>query len=171
MKNLLSGIMFLGLASLMYSQSSDTTVNEVKLSDVTVSPINADYMNEVVGGTNSIRVFTLEKKASRYDFKASPSFIEGGFTKIQFSQKNGRIIASFNSHGKILTASEKYVDLKLPPKVRNAVSQEYEGWKLQRTVYSVNYHHKRGAKKAYKIRLTKDGLKKNLTFDVQGNQI
>jgi len=172
MKNLLSGIMILGLASLMYSQSADTAMEEVKLSDVTITPpINADYMNEVSGGTNSIRVFTLEKEASRYNLKESPFYNERGLSKIQFSQKNGRIKATYNVNGKIVRASERYEDLKLPVAVRNAAYKQNPDWSMQGNVYLVSYHHKNGTTKVYKIHFKKGSQKKNLTFDSDGNQI
>lgn len=171
MKNLLSGIMILGLASLMYSQSSDTAMDEVKLSDVTVSPINGDYMNEVSLGTNSIRVFTLEQKASRYKLKESPFFNERGLSKIQFTQKKGRIKATYNVNGKIVAASERYEDLKLPVAVRNTVYKQNPDWSMQGNVYTVNYHHKKGTTKVYKIHFKKGSQKMNLKYDADGNQI
>jgi len=171
MKKFLIGIMILGLASLGYSQGSDTAMEEVKLSDVTVTPINAGYMSEVSGGTISTRVYRLEKEASRYNLKESPFFNRGGISKIQFSQKNGRITATFNDDGKILSALERYKDLILPAAVRNSVFKQYADWDMKSNVYLVNYHHKKGAKKVYKIQVEKDGKKKKLTYDEDGNQI
>lgn len=171
MKKFLIGTMILGLASLGYSQGSDTAIEEVKLSDVTVTPINAEYMNEVHGGTGSIRVYTLEREASRFNLKESPFFNEGGLSKVQFSQKNGRISATYSFDGKILSANEKYKNLILPKAVRNAVYEQYSDWDIDSTVYLVNYNSKRGAKKVYKITVKKGPHKMNLKYDVEGNRI
>lgn len=171
MKKIMIGIMILGLASLGYSQGSDTAMEEVKLSDVTITPLNAEYMSEVGGGFIATRVFTLEREASRYNLKESPFYNKSGLSKIQFSQKNGRISATYNFDGKILSAHEKFKNLILPAAVRNAIFNQYSDWDINGNVYLVNYHHKKGARKVYKIQLKKGPLKMNVKYDVEGNQI
>lgn len=171
MKKLIIGIMILGLASLGYAQSATSEMEEVKLSDVTLTPLNTDYLNKMQEGNIADRVFILEKKASRYNVKESPFFNPLGLSEIYFSQKRGKILATYNSNGKIVSTSERYKDLILPMPVRNAVFKGYPGWTIYGNTYLVSYWQNKGTKKAYKIKIRKDGLKKNLKFDVDGNRI
>lgn len=169
MKKLLIGTLFIGLASLGFSQSSNDVMEEVKLSDVAVTP-NQAYLDKVRDGTISYRVFTLEKKASRYTIKESPFYNgSGGLHKIKFAQKIGNILATYDPKGKILSTSERYKNVMLPKAVRNRVYTEYPGWKMEDNAYLVSYHHKKGTKKMYKIQVRKDRLKKNLKIDAEGN--
>ncbi len=170
MKKLLIGILIIGLASLGYSQASDTAMEEVKLSDVTIMPLNPDYLDKV-GESLSPWVFTLERKASQFDIKKSPSFIQGERSEILFTQRKGKINATYDSKGKIISTQEKYSNLLLPSVVRTAVYRAYPDWNMEKNTYHVSYNHKKGAKKVYKVQIRKEGVKKNLKFDVNGNGI
>ena len=64
MKKFLIGTIFLGLASLGYSQSSDFNKNE-KISSIEVIPTDQVYLDKVSDETFSERVYTLERKVSR----------------------------------------------------------------------------------------------------------
>lgn len=170
MKKLVIGTLCLGLASLGFSQSADVDFGQVKLSDVTVSPINLDYIDKVREGAVSEKVFIMEKKASRYNIKESPFFNnhEESF-EIRFIKKNGRITAIYDRNGKIRSTSERYKNLRLPPAVRNSVYKAYTGWTMVGNAYMVSYHCNRGVKKIYKVKMAKGDLQKNLKIDTQGN--
>ncbi len=171
MKKLLIGTLFIGLASLGYSQNTNITAEEVKLSDVTITSVNFEYLDKVREGTLSERVFTLEKKASRFNLKESPFFNPGGLNLFRFTKRNDKIVATYNDDGKILSTQEVYNNILLPPTVREALYLAYPDWNLQKNKYLVSYNHRNGAKKVYKVQIRKDGIKKNLKFDVDGNGI
>ncbi len=172
MKKFLIGTMIIALASLGYSQGANHTMDEVRLSDVTITPINIDYIEKVREGILSERVITLEKKASRYNIKESPFFnIHSKVFEIRFKHRNGRINAVYNRNGKIVSAYEWHKNLKLPPAVRNAVFRIHPDWQMYRNAYLVSYRHRKGAKKLLKIQIRKDGLTKSLKFDIDGNRI
>ena len=166
MKKLFLGMLFLGLANLAYAQNSDGASEEIKLSDVEVTPINLPYLDKVQEGVRSEWVITLEKKASRYNVKTSPYF--GGplaLSKVKFAHRNGSIFATYNPEGKLLHTHERYENIALPNAIRNRVSSEFPEWSMSKNIYSVNYNHKKGAKKLYKIQVEKDGIKKSLKLD------
>ncbi len=170
MKKLLIGTLFIGLASLGYSQASDAEMEEVKLSGVTMKPLNLGYLDKV-GESLSPWVFTLEKKASQFDIKKSPFFIRGERSEIIFIQRKGEINATYDYNGKILSTRERYSNLLLPPAIRNAVYRAYPDWNMEKNTYLVSYNHRKGAKKVYKVQIRKNGLKKNLKLNVDGNGI
>ena len=170
MKKFLIGTMFMGLASLVYAQNATIEMDEVKLSDVTVKPLNSDYLDKV-DESLPLWVITFEKKVSRFNIKESPFFISLGFSKIHFTHGKGTISATYDHNGKIMWTQEWYHDLVLPQAVRNAVYRAYPDYNMQNNMYRVSYNHKKGAKKVFRIHLKKGSQKKHLTFNADGNQI
>lgn len=170
MKKLLIGTLFIGLASLGFSQSATSEMEEVKLSDVTITSLNTDYLDKV-GESLSPWVFTLEKRASRFNIKESPFFNPGGISKFRFATRKGKIYATYNDDGKILSTQEFYGNIILPPTVREALYRAYPDWYMHKNTYLVSYNREKGAKKVYKIQIQKDGSKKSLKLDGEGNPI
>lgn len=74
MKKLVFGTIFLGLASLGYSQNSDCGKDAIELTGVEVGPVNHAYLDNLGDGVISPSVFILEKRASRYNVKESPFY-------------------------------------------------------------------------------------------------
>lgn len=170
MKKFLIGTIFLGLASLGYSQSSDGNQNEKKLSDVEVNATDQVYLDIVSDEGISSKIYTLEREASRYNVKEHPLFNtnNNGRYRVGFSKGKGRIEATYGRNGKILYARENYKNLMLPNAVREAVYEKYSDWTVRSTAYTVYYNGKEAEKK-YMVQMEKDGIKKKLKFDFEGN--
>ncbi len=172
MKKAVFGAMMLGIASLGYSQSTNSKIDEVKLSGVEVAPRNLTYWDGVSEGTISDRVLVLEKKASRYNIKEMPFFNDRSKVfYVNFKQNKGNILATYDRDGKILTSSERFKDIALPPAVRNSIYKENPGWTLHSNAYLVSYSHGKDVKKTYKALIRKGNLKKYLRLGVDGNKI
>lgn len=181
MKALLIGLIFLGLASLTHAQTNGK-IGAVALEDVVIStnnievnPLNLSYINKVVDANTPTRVRDLEGHAARFDITEAPEF-DSGFEayEVVFKEKNGgkgRIVATFDSDGKILRSYENFTDLALPAEVRNAVFEKFPGWKLHKDSYLVSYYHDKDVKKVYKVQVRKDSERKNLKIDINGNMI
>jgi len=171
MKTFLIGIIFLGLTSLGYSQvNEDTKVKEEALSAVTLSTLNLNYLNKVHNDFNPEHVKALENKAAQYNITESPLFSVGKFEayEVIFEQSKSRIIANYDSKGKIISSFERFYNIMLPPDVRSAIHNEYPDWTVHKDVYLVSYYRFRDVKKIYKIQIRKDKQKKNLKVDVEG---
>lgn len=170
MKKFLIGSIFLGLASLGHAQSSDCNKNETKLSSVEVSPTNQVYLNEVSDEAISSIVYTLERKASRYNITEHPSYNANYNYEycIGFGAGKSKIVATYDQNGKIVSAKESFKDIVTPVVVRNSAYEKYPDWIVQSTAYTVYYNGKK-AKKTYMVRMEKDGVKKKLNFDLEGN--
>lgn len=168
MKKFLIGTMIMGLASLTYSQNSNGDPAEIKLSDVEIG-LNLAYLDEVQNGVQSNRVISLERKASRFIVKESKFFSPYGLSKVKFARKLGNIQATYDPEGNILSTYERYNNIVLPQLIRNKVYSEYPDWIMLNNTYSVAYDYKKGVRKMYKIQVEKDGLKKKLKFDSEGN--
>ncbi|WP_209405738.1 hypothetical protein [Pseudozobellia sp. WGM2] len=168
MSKSLIGTLCMGLASLGLAQNPQELPKEEKINDT--ATVNQQYLDNVRGGTISSRVFTLEKKASRYNIKKSLFYGDTGeVNKIKFSQDNDNLMVTYGLNGKILFTSESYKNLMLPTAVRNRVYIEYPGCTMLNNTYLVSYHHKRGTKKMYKIQVQKEQFKKTLSIDTEGN--
>ncbi len=172
MKFFLVGTMFLGFASLGYSQSSDCRESEIRLSGIEVTALDQMYLDKVSEGINSAKVYALEKRASRYNIRENSIFYDNPkrIYEVRFFVDGGKIVAIYDHKGKILYAREKYQDLTLPFEIRNSVYRENPDWDLHSTTYTVTYDG-RSAKKIYLVKIKKEGLKKNLKFDAEGNRL
>ncbi|WP_274476194.1 hypothetical protein [Mangrovimonas aestuarii] len=183
MKTLLIGLVLLGLTSLTKTQAqSNEQIGAVALEDVVISadnievlPVNLSYIHSVVDEDTPTRVRDLEGHAARFDIKETEEFDSRYEAyEVIFKERNGgtgRIVATYDSDGKILRSYEKFTDLLLPPTVRNAVFKAHPGWTLQKDAYLVSYFHNRDVKKVYKVQITKGDEKKNLKLDIDGNMM
>ena len=171
MKKFVFGLLFLGLTSLGYAQELDNEAKEVVLEGVTVTPVNIDYLKKVQGNATPEIVKALENKAARFNIKESPMFDNGiGPYKVYFSNSKGRIVATYNNEGKILSSKEKFGDVVIPVPVRNTVYQAFPDWKINSNTYMVYYNGERGTKKTYHFQIGKDGLKEKLKLVFEGRK-
>lgn len=174
MKTFLIGLFFLGFTSLSHSQvNEDTRVKEEALSVVTLAPLNLSYLNTVHNKFAPKHVKALENKAARYNISESPLFEIGKFEayEVIFEQSKSRIIANYDSQGKIISSFERFYDIMLPPDVMAAIYEQYPNWTVHKDVYLVSYYRFRDVKKIYKVQIRKNKLKKNLKIDVEGNMM
>ena len=174
MKKLVFGAMFIGFASLGYSQNSDCGKNTIHLTGVEVSPVDQNYLKNVAGGIVSASVLDLQNQASRYNIKKS-SVYDFNSDKdktyvIRFAGYKGRILATYDQSGRMVNARENYSDVPLPPAVRNAAFKEHSDWTFSGTNYSVNYNGK-DANKMYKVQMKKNNEKENLKFTIDGKRV
>lgn len=171
MKKVLLGLLFVGFANLSFSQSA----REVKLAAVDITPLNLNYLNAVQDKNTPKAVEHLENEAARFDITESPVFdkqfdaYEVVFKTV--SSKDSRIIATYDSNGKIIKSFERFNDVALPPSVRNAVSLKYPGWTILSDTYLVSYYKNRDIKKVYKLKITNKNEKKTLKIDINGELI
>ncbi len=173
MKNLVIGIMLLGVANLGYSQnSSDCNKKTIALNEVEVSPTDQAYFDKVAEGVVSTKVYALEREASSYNVKNHPSFDDNDdkVYHVKFSKEKAKILATYDNDGKIVHTHETYEDLTLPMAVRNSVYKENPDWMVNGTAYTVFYNGE-DASKTYRVQLKKENMKKNLKFDSDGNRI
>lgn len=178
MKNLLIGLFVLGLTNLMHSQSfeaSNEATNEIQLEAVTLSPLNISYLTAVKDEHTPARAVILENKVARYDITEHPIYSKKFEAyEVVFEETNGRkgrIIATYDMDGKVLTSFERFRDVSLPPAVRNAVKKAYPDWVIQNDMYLVSYFTGDKVDKLYKIQIKNKNQKKNLRIDTNGQFI
>jgi hypothetical protein len=130
------------------------------------------YLNSVQDETLPEFVKNLENKAARFNITESPVYDEDFEAfEVIFSHSNGSIIATYDGKGKIMETTEKFKNVTLPFKVRNKIYIKNPGWTIHTDAYLVNYYHHKGVEKTCMVQLRKDGKRKNLRIDMEGNTL
>jgi hypothetical protein len=166
MKKLMLGLLVFGFATqLMFSQE----VKPIELSEVNVS-VNYKYLDAIDSKEVAVPVKMLEEKVAYYNLKESDLYSDEYDTyQVSFFIPEGRIVAAYDSDGKILRTIERFKNIQLPRSVIVSVSKNYPKWKIVEDVYKVDYYGKSGiAKKQYKIKLKKRDKKMIVKVDEDG---
>ncbi|MGB5665969.1 MAG: hypothetical protein WBM53_03905 [Maribacter sp.] len=169
MKKVVFGLLFLGLASLGYCQEPKSEAQQVALEGVTVISPNFSYLTSVQDENTPATVRVLERKAASFNLKKSPIYnqIDEAY-EVFFSNSKGRIVATYDNDGKILSSFEKFGDVVLPVPVRNTIFESYPNWKINSNAYAVSYYRDKGVKKTYHFQISKEDLKQNLKLTLKG---
>jgi hypothetical protein len=172
MKNVFINLIAICLVFVGYSQTSKDEAKEVELTGVTVSPLNMSYLNSVEEDEMPEFVKNLENKAARFNITESPIY-DGNFEayEVMFSQSNGTVLATYDQKGKILETTERFKNITLPYNVRTKIYKEHPGWVIHSDAYLVSYFHNQEVEKICKVQLRKDGKRKNLKIDMDGNSL
>jgi len=142
------GLLVFGLTTqFMFSQI-------IELSEVVVS-VNYKYLNAIDNEVTPVSVKMLQEKVALYDVKKSELYRDEYDTyTVSFFIPDGRIVAAYDSDGKIIRTIEKFKNVKLPYDVSKAIIKRFPNWKMVKDVYRVNYHDKSGiTKNQYKVKL------------------
>jgi len=191
MKNLLIGIIFLGLTSPSYSQiidpvelasaSSSQAKNELASASSSLTKIkpasasssltkNVSYVDRVQNKNTPIGVKHLERYAANLDVTKFPAFKNNYDTyEIVFKSVAGNVLATYDDKGMIINTFEKFYNVPVTDKVKNAISKEYPEWKISSTVYKVTYYNNENTKKVYQVKIAKDDEIIHLKIDSEGN--
>lgn len=169
MKNLLIGIFILGFTGLTYSQAS-SDVFESELRGITLVPANSSYFSAVSSGIKARRVIDLQSKVASFDITKSSAYEkEDKVFEFSFKKKEDHIHATYDRNGIIISSQERYKDIFMSQKVRNAVFNAYPGWSVEGNMYVVSYAKGKDTKRVYKVKIVKDNKHKILKLGADGN--
>lgn len=149
MKKLLIGLLVLGLTTqFMFAQI-------IELSEVVVS-VNYKYLDATDSEEVAVPVQMLREQVAFYNLKESDLYSDEFDTyAVSFYIPEGKIVAAYDNHGRILRTIERFKDIKLPRNVMMAIAERYPNWTISKDLYKVNYHDKKGVtKNEYKVKLT-----------------
>ena len=141
-------MLFLGFASLLYAQETETGERAVELEGVTVTSPNFAYLASVQDKSTPETVKGLERKAASFNLKESPVYnkIDKAY-EVFFTNSKGKIVATYDDEGKIISSFEKFTDVMAPTEIRKTVYQAYPDWSMNKNTYLVNYYRDEGVKK------------------------
>lgn len=150
MKKFILSLLVIGLTSQVYSQI--TKVEE--LSEVVVTAVNYKYLNQTDNKEAAVPVQMLQRKVAAYDVTTKDYYQDDyDYYTVEFYIPDGKIVAAYDTDGKILKTIEKFNDIKLPTAVSEALLNRFPNWTVAKDVYRVNYTDKKGAMKVYKLKL------------------
>ena len=148
MKKLLFGLLFLGCANLVNSQT-------IELSNTLIS-INYDYLDATDSDHVPIRVKRLEDEIINYKHNELSKLYDDvhEIYEVSFYTPKGKIVAAYNRNGKIIRTNETYNNVKLPLEVMQAISKRFPNWIIIEDVYLIKYHcNKDSLKQQYKVKI------------------
>ncbi len=157
MKKFVTGMIILGLTSLSFAQSSGEDMSTFELEDVTLSPANLEYLNATSNETTPKVARELQYKAAAFEVSEMPGFDADATNPIEilFRASNGKLLAAYDTEGRILYTNEKFENVVLPLKVREIVFGENHGWQMAENQYRCTYNKDLAIRRKYTISLDK----------------
>ncbi|WP_298553671.1 nicotinate-nucleotide adenylyltransferase [uncultured Algibacter sp.] len=148
MKKIVLGLLVFGLTIQVSAQT-------VELPETLIS-VNYKYLDATDLDDVPERVKKLEKEVLNYNnIEQSKLYDDVHDTySVSFYVPEGKIIAAYDTNGKILRTIEKYKNVRLPLIVMQSVSKRFPNWGIIEDVYYINYHiEKDSLKQEYKIKI------------------
>jgi len=165
MKKLLISLFVLGLFTQAYAQITKAE----KLSEIVIVATNYKYLNQVDYKEAAVPIELLQRKVATFDLKNS-NFYQDDYDSyfVSFYIPEGKILASYDKDGKIIRTVERYKGIALPTSVVKSVTKRFPGWIISKDVYLINYHHEKGVKKKYKLKLENIDKVLRVKIDAEG---
>jgi hypothetical protein len=154
-------------------QAIAQVVDEGMLPEIEVHAMNYKYLNSIDNAEAPVSVRLLEEKVANHDLKNSDVYQDEYDTyNVSFFIPEGRIVAVYDKDGNIIKTIEKFVNIKPPKAIKEAVDRRFPGWKIYKDTYLVNYHKNKGlTKKQYKLILEKGDERIRVKTDEKGKFI
>jgi hypothetical protein len=166
MKTLIFGLFLMGLTTQFYAQDR---IKTTQLPEVYVVH-NYKYLSSIDSEDGAIPVENLQLKASDFDIKDLDVYSEeNDLYDVYFIIPEGKILASYNDKGELLSTAERYKDTKLPTQVSKAIKERFPNWSVTKNVYLVSYRETGHLRKLYKVTLENGGKRIKIKIDDLGN--
>lgn len=163
MKKLIIGLFILGLTTQIYAQ------DPITLPEIVIVK-NYKYLSSVNSEDLAIPVEKLQMKASEFNIKDLDVYSdENDLYDVYFFIPKGKILASYNDKGELLSTVERYSDIKLPRLVTEAVIKRFPKWNISKNIYLVNYNDSGNTRKLYKLTLENGNQRIRVKLDDMGN--
>ena len=164
MKKLILGLLALGFTTqFMFSQ-------EIELPEVYLD-VNYQYLDAIASEDVAESVKLLEKEVAFFDLKGSELYDDDfEIYNVTFFIPEGKILATYDEEGKIVSTIERFDNVRLPVSVSNAIMSKYPNWEVVADTYKVNYYGKSAiAKKQYKVKLENETKNMIVKLDPDGD--
>lgn len=164
MKKLIFILLLLGLTFQVYAQISE------QLPEVVIS-VNYKYLDAVTGEDIAKPVEMLQKEVALYDLKNSELYSdEYSDYYVTFYIPEGKILAAYDKDGNLTRTIEKFKNVKLPNHIAKSIAERFPGWNVEKDIYKLSYHHKKGViNQEYKVRLQNGDKTLKVKVDADGN--
>ncbi|NMH85909.1 nicotinate-nucleotide adenylyltransferase [Flavivirga algicola] len=148
MKKILLGLFIFGLTIQAYSQT-------IELSNTVIS-LNYKYLDATGFDNMPERVKRLEDEILNYEHKELSKLYDdiNEVYEVSFNVPQGKIVAAYDKHGKIIRTKEKYNNVRLPLEVMQAISKRFPNWGIVEDAYLIRYHYNKDTlQQEYKVKI------------------
>ncbi|WP_345163229.1 nicotinate-nucleotide adenylyltransferase [Nibribacter koreensis] len=151
----------LGMPSLSFGQ--------VVFPEVKVGAVNYKYLSSVENKEVAEPVRRLQTEAAEFNVKDPRYYVDDYNTYyVTFELPEGKILAAYDSDGRLLRTAEKFKNTVLPKAVGQSVVTKYPGWRVAEDVYLVNFHDRKGTTKTYKLLLENGDKRMKVKMNEKG---
>ena len=153
MKNLVIGLILMGLATVGFAQEKTVVLDEVE-----VVGVNYKYLDALGNVDVALPVKLLEQKVASFDVKSLDVYVDDDRSySVLYRIPIGKILALYDDEGEIISTAERFKDIRLPLVVSNAIVETYPGWIITWDIYFVHYRKNKKINKVYKLFIEKEG--------------
>ncbi len=154
MKNLVIGLILMGLATVGFAQEKTVVLDEVE-----VVGVNYKYLDALGNVDVALPVKLLEQKVASFDVKSLDVYVvdDDRSYSVLYRIPIGKILAEYDDEGEIISTAERFKDIRLPLVVSNAIVETYPGWIITGDIYFVHYRKNKKINKVYKLFIEKEG--------------
>lgn len=174
MKALIIGLLFLGLTTLSYSQSSENSgtqgnVGIEELPAVVIKSAGKDFSVYLPDRNPDKSIRNIQDKFIAYDLGKDFEGYETYLVTMQIDK--GTLAATYNEKGKLIRVVENYKDVKLPNAVIYSVYKAFPGWTFVNDKFLYTQEDGDIIKKQYNIKIKKDKETRKLVVSPSGDII
>lgn len=153
-----------GMPSLSFGQ--------VVFPEVKVGAVNYKYLSSVENKEVAEPVKRLQTEAAEFNVRDPRYYVDDFNTYyVTFDLPEGKILAAYDSDGRLLRTAEKFKNTVLPKAVGQAVVTKYPGWRVAEDVYLVNFHDRKGTTKTYKLLLENGDKRMKVKMNEKGEMM
>ena len=148
MKKIALGLFILGLTAQINSQT-------IELAETVIS-VNYKYLNTTDSYFIPSHIKKLKDEVVNYNHKELSKLYdtENEIYNVSFYIPEGKIVASYDSNGKIIKTFEKYNNVRLPLVVMQEISKRFPNWQIVEDVYLIKYQNEKDSLvQQYKIKI------------------
>lgn len=169
MKNLVVGLLILGLTSLAFSQNeiAQLDVNsEIEFETSKRAPVNLSFINSFATIDISKRILSFQKVAANYDIKANSLYTPSkpSTYTVNFKEANNKIVNLYNHNGEILSSNQSYSEIRLPYAISSKIALEHAGWLINDIKCVISYTKGKDVDIVYKVKIKNGNQSKTLKF-------
>lgn len=170
MKKLLTGILVLGFVSTLIAQDKPVQADLSAMNQPIelLKSNNSKYLKHVNHEDAPKIAVKLQHMVATYDIKQNELY-NPNRTKsyeVVFEESNNRIVATYDNDGKLINTVEEFNNMRLPYKLTKEISKQYPQWQFLDNKQVVEYTSENGAFQTYSIKIKKDGVVKELKFQL-----
>jgi hypothetical protein len=149
--------------NLEHPKKLDTHIEEEPEHSI-VNAKNSYYLEMAKVQSSSVVIRQMQKEAADYNVKNSPIYdnSEKATYLVIFKNKGNKLIARYDRNGKILSTTEHYKNIALPPNLKVVIAKKYPGWEFIQNSCHFSYDRSKGLHKNIKLQLKQGKSRKTL---------